>query len=101
MIDAQITTGQITLLSVGKDMHSPNIHVAGLFSTLKIGGNYTIEPNSRVDEIETLGPSGIFRNITIGGRMDGNISASVSLGRHTVGNKSGTGKFYLDGVQVP
>ncbi len=101
MIDPQITTGRLDLLSVGKDVHSPNIHVAGLFGTIKIGGNYTIEPTSRTDVIEAIGPNGLIRNVSIGGRMDGDIRASVSIGPHKVGNKTGTGKFYVDDVQIP
>ncbi|MFI5378836.1 MAG: hypothetical protein ACHRHE_06045, partial [Tepidisphaerales bacterium] len=101
MIDPQITTGTLTTLSVGKDLHSPNIHVSGLFSTLKIGGDYTIEPTSRTDEIDALGPNGMIKSVTIGGRMDGNILASVSIGPHKVGNKTGTGRFYVNDVQIP
>ncbi|MGA2499562.1 MAG: hypothetical protein ABSH20_17635, partial [Tepidisphaeraceae bacterium] len=101
MIDPQITTGTLTTLSVGKDLHSPNIHVSGLFSTLKIGGNYTVDPTSRTDEIDALGPNGMINSVTIGGRMDGNILATVSIGPHKVGNKTGTGKFYVNDVQIP
>ncbi len=100
MIDPQITTGRLDLLSVGKDLHSPNIHVAGLFSTLSIGGNYTIDPASRTDVIEAIGANGSIKKVTIGGRMDGNIKASVSIGPHKVGNKTGTGKFYVNGKQI-
>ena len=100
MIDPQITTGTLGLLSIGKDLHSPNIHVSGLFSTLKIGGDYTIEPTSRTDEIDALGPNGSIGSVNILGRMDGNIKATVKIGPHKVGKKTGTGKFYVNGVQI-
>lgn len=100
IIDAQITTGQLDKLLVGKDLHSPTITVAGLFGELRIGRHYTVSAADRRDVIEAIGPDGVIGKVFIGGKMEGNIEASVRIGPHTVrGTK--TGDFIVNDVVIP
>lgn len=92
IVDLQITTGRLDFLSVGKDLVSPNITVAGAISNITVGRNILINPNDDQDIIEAIGPNGYINSIKIGGKTDCDVVASVFIKRR-IGDKTGAGKF--------
>ena len=100
-VDSEITTGKLDRMLIGKDLVSPAITVAGLFGELRIGRDYTIDPNDRSDIIEASGPDGTIGSVVIGRHMRGDIVASSRIGPPRTVRGQKTGRFIVNDVVLP
>jgi uncharacterized protein (DUF2141 family) len=99
-VDLQITTGRFDNLTITGNSIGSGITVAGIFSNLRIGGNYVLDTiPSDLDIIQAIGPDGEIKNIFIGGNMAGTITAIRKIGKVTVKGNF-TGKVFQNGIQV-
>ena len=95
VIDMEVTTGSITRMTIGRDLISPSITVAGIFSELRVGRDYVGDKGTLdYNIIKAIGGNGEISSINIARNIDGTIFAQRRIGTVRVGGR------FLNGAKI-